>query len=520
VVVVASDDRSMRRMQCLLSRRALRAPISFLGLLVAAGPLVLTPGSAPSPVSASEAAYRRLAPLPAGSAVHDRAGLESTAIALASSLGGVVADAEGGHCGAEDLVVRWAEPAGATVGAFVAPLGPPPTSRTDDVNGIVACRTSTYGYMGFQARWTGASWDVVEVPIVGGEDGEEQLAVQPSPAPPAGAPATPVLTGAGTMTGPIEGFAAYEPQRTCDPTAKPGTRALAATLLRDYKGSRNLGIVRGCSVGARSEHKEGRAFDWGVNITKPAEKAEAEAFIGALLATDAAGNKAALARRMGVMYVIWDKKIWSAYRAADGWRPYNGASAHRDHVHISLSWAGAMGRTSFWSGSVPADLPTATAAGTRSSSGASGTAASRTTSHATPPGTRTNTAPRTPDTTVERQHRHRWTPPPTVPRADTTTERHRWTPPTTVPGADDGADRTATPPADGTRRRRREWSPPHASTTTTTTVPPSTTSTTVTSSQDATAVADSSASASSTTSTTVPRWRTGDDATRWGRHRR
>ena len=88
----------------------------------------------------------------------------------------------------------------------------------------------------------------------------------------------------------------------------------------------------------------GRAFDWGVNITNAKEKAATESFIAALMATDSAGNKHALARRMGVMYVISNRQIWSAYRASEGWRPYSGASAHRDHVHISLSWAGANGR--------------------------------------------------------------------------------------------------------------------------------------------------------------------------------
>ena len=58
------------------------------------------------------------------------------------------------------------------------------------------------------------------------------------------------------------------------------------------------------------------------------------------------------------MYLIWNNRIWGAYRAADGWRPYlDCASAtskaddtrcHRDHLHVSLSWEGAMGRTSYW----------------------------------------------------------------------------------------------------------------------------------------------------------------------------
>ncbi len=50
------------------------------------------------------------------------------------------------------------------------------------------------------------------------------------------------------------------------------------------------------------------------------------------------------------MYVIWNRHIWSASDAAAGWRPYSGVSPHTDHIHISLSWDGAMKRTSWWTG--------------------------------------------------------------------------------------------------------------------------------------------------------------------------
>ena len=82
--------------------------------------------------------------------------------------------------------------------------------------------------------------------------------------------------------------------------------------------------------------------------------------IGWLLARDADGNAYANARRAGVMYLIWNNRIWGAYRAADGWRPYASCASppssrydttcHRDHVHVSLSWEGAMARTSMWTG--------------------------------------------------------------------------------------------------------------------------------------------------------------------------
>jgi hypothetical protein len=58
---------------------------------------------------------------------------------------------------------------------------------------------------------------------------------------------------------------------------------------------------------------------------------------------------------MGLMYIIWDEKIWNADTAA--WQPYHGTSAHIDHAHISMSWAGALSQTSFWSGKVLEGLP-------------------------------------------------------------------------------------------------------------------------------------------------------------------
>jgi hypothetical protein len=153
----------------------------------------------------------------------------------------------------------------------------------------------------------------------------------------------------------IEGYARYEGQSTCDPTDKPGAIALRNLLLARYKGTANYGISRACGSD-RSEHYEGRAFDWGANVNNPSQKAAADDFIAQLMATDSAGHMAALARRMGIMYVIWNRQIWSPGPDA-AWKPYTGSSPHTDHVHISLSWAGARLETSFWSGTVVPGLP-------------------------------------------------------------------------------------------------------------------------------------------------------------------
>jgi hypothetical protein len=153
-------------------------------------------------------------------------------------------------------------------------------------------------------------------------------------------------------TAAIEPYAAYSPQTTCSPTAKPGTTALKDLLLRTYPWTRSLGIVRACSVGGRSEHKEGRAFDWGVNVTSTRDVQAVNDFFLWLFRTDKYGNKHAMARRLGVQYVIWNHKIWGSYAVSQGWRTYTGASPHTDPVHISLSWPGANKTTSFWTGKV------------------------------------------------------------------------------------------------------------------------------------------------------------------------
>jgi len=166
----------------------------------------------------------------------------------------------------------------------------------------------------------------------------------------------------------IEGLSTYQGQTTCSPSAKPGTVRLQKWLVARYPGTGTSGIVRSCAYGGKSEHKEGRAFDWRVDVTDDVQRAQANALVELLLDTDDRGNRAAIARRMGLMYFIWADQIYSA---SSGFvpRPYVHAACrsvplavcsltlrHRDHVHFSLSWAGALARTSFWDGSVSAPV--------------------------------------------------------------------------------------------------------------------------------------------------------------------
>jgi peptidoglycan hydrolase-like protein with peptidoglycan-binding domain len=182
-----------------------------------------------------------------------------------------------------------------------------------------------------------------------------------------GAPAqaaTPVRTPAVPANLPtgIEAMAPYTPQTSCEWTDKPGSIALGNLLKATYPDT-SYGVSRPCTGTMDSEHYDGRAVDWMNTIRKPAQAAQATAVLNWLFAADAAGNKYANARRLGVMYIIWNGQIWGSYNPV--WKPYSTCASHpetsydttchRDHMHFSLSWAGAMKRTSFWTGAVAAN---------------------------------------------------------------------------------------------------------------------------------------------------------------------
>lgn len=156
----------------------------------------------------------------------------------------------------------------------------------------------------------------------------------------------------------VDAPAEYVGQQECTRTPEPGTVALARWLTRTYRATGSMGMMRACGSGGRSEHKDGRAFDWRADVRRKAQRRAAYHFIRKALATDAAGNPSALARRMGIMYLIYDDTIWASYRGFQP-RPYLHSACksrkkcsktlrHRDHVHISLGLAGAAAQTSWY----------------------------------------------------------------------------------------------------------------------------------------------------------------------------
>lgn len=160
----------------------------------------------------------------------------------------------------------------------------------------------------------------------------------------------------------IDGYATYTREDTCSPTEKPGSQRVRDLLLATY-GPAWTNIARACSA-ANSGHEEGRSVDWARSIDVPAQKAQAEEFLTWLLATDSHGNKHAMARRMGVQYVMWNGQMWGSWAPTKGWQPQssgncsastsNDTVCHRDHVHISLGWEGARAETTFYGRGVAA----------------------------------------------------------------------------------------------------------------------------------------------------------------------
>jgi hypothetical protein len=157
----------------------------------------------------------------------------------------------------------------------------------------------------------------------------------------------------------IEGYASYDPSPRCHEQPKAGTAYLAHWVVRRY-GNSLASTARACHRRATSEHQNGRAFDWSVDArTKPGRELARE-FLDRIFATDARGNTDARARRMGVMYVIWNDRMFPAWNGFEP-EPYLSSSCrtkrkcsptlrHRDHVHVSLSRQGARGRTSWYDG--------------------------------------------------------------------------------------------------------------------------------------------------------------------------
>lgn len=87
-------------------------------------------------------------------------------------------------------------------------------------------------------------------------------------------------------------------------------------------------------IGSSGEHAEGRALDFmgmelGGGVSRPGRMRKR---VCDEIADYLWNNR----RRLGVWYVIWNRRIISMTYESQGWRPYNGSSPHTDHVHVSF----------------------------------------------------------------------------------------------------------------------------------------------------------------------------------------
>lgn len=342
--------------------------------------------------------------LPLGSPLPGARGAEDTALDLAAGFQAVDAS-PGEPCPADQLAVSWDDPGDTYAsGSHYTPVGPRPLGL-ESANGIVYCEGSDYDHAGFTADWEDGTWHADLAPDADADDGDTAAGParpgddgpDPTVPPAANDPALPVPADdlidaddsalplpAGPVdlierlddarievtdltdleltdswhglfdAFPIEDLAPYDPQTTCSPSPKAGTQGFAEMVTDAFASTDTDGISRACDQGGRSEHKEGRAWDWAALVSDEDDAAAASQVIGWLLATDEHGNEYAMARRLGLMYIVYNQSIWRAYAPELGWVGYTGPDPHTDHVHFSFSRAGGLGDTSFWQ---VADLP-------------------------------------------------------------------------------------------------------------------------------------------------------------------
>lgn len=127
------------------------------------------------------------------------------------------------------------------------------------------------------------------------------------------------------------------------------------TFYQNWYGGLDWGVYNCVGV---SGHSQGRAWDWGGwNSLDPAQSGPPNDAIQTLGATDEYGNAHALARRLGVFYIIWNNTIWSTsvgpfspriYSPNNVQVPCNPLDAtclHENHVHFSFTNEGGAAAT-------------------------------------------------------------------------------------------------------------------------------------------------------------------------------
>jgi hypothetical protein len=149
----------------------------------------------------------------------------------------------------------------------------------------------------------------------------------------------------------------YDFAKGCSKGPQPGALGLQRFMAARFPQGKSWGIYNCRKIAGSSSwslHAEGRALDWKLDSYVKAQRRTGDQIVSLFLRSDRRGNPAALARRMGIQEIIWRCQIWTARTSSVRfYAPCRNPSvdktiAHRDHVHIGLSWKGARMRTSFW----------------------------------------------------------------------------------------------------------------------------------------------------------------------------
>ncbi|MEQ6900793.1 M23 family metallopeptidase [Nocardioides sp. YIM 152588] len=144
--------------------------------------------------------------------------------------------------------------------------------------------------------------------------------------------------------GPAPAYDGGQPNRMVDDPTSSGqiTARTAYVLAQIRQRFSNSSWACWRAGDSRSEHPKGRACDgtFGNAIGQAATGAALE--FGWRVTNWLRTN----ARTLGVEYLIWQGRIWSLARDAEGWRSYDGGGmhdptsitgAHRDHLHVTVT---------------------------------------------------------------------------------------------------------------------------------------------------------------------------------------
>jgi peptidoglycan DL-endopeptidase CwlO len=123
------------------------------------------------------------------------------------------------------------------------------------------------------------------------------------------------------------------PDESCNQEDPTTSGCITKRTLHAYQEVKRAGFKMfvGCyRPGGPYEHPKGRACDWSLRTSGFARAStRAEKLYGNNLAAFLVRN----ADELGILYVIWYKRIWFP---ATGWKSYSGDSDHTDHVHMSM----------------------------------------------------------------------------------------------------------------------------------------------------------------------------------------